>query len=228
MKSIFVSATGTDVGKTFVSAGIIRALKSKGKKVCYYKPIESGGIKTEVGYLSGDAKWVSKYSECEDIYNDYCFERPMSPHLASRLENRVINPDVIKEHYNKLLKEYEFVLVEGAGGLSVPLIEYDYMVYDLVKDLNMQLLIVADAGLGSINHTTLTIALADKLGIEVKGIILNNYNDGIIHRENVRAIKEITKKPIIMTIPCMNVENDKLLFQDYFESECPIEYILGE
>lgn len=228
MKSIFISATSTDIGKTFVSAGILAALKSKGINVSYYKPVESGGIKTKMGFLSADSKWVSEYSGCEYIYNDYCFEKPMSPHLAARLENKTIDPLLIKKKYKELIEQHDFVLVEGAGGLWVPLIEYNYMVYDLVLDLDVELIIVADAGLGSINHTCLTVALAKEKGIEIVGIILNNYNDSVIHKENLNAIETLTGVKVLMTIPKIDLEKDKMIFKNYFESIFPVGIILGE
>lgn len=219
MATLFITATGTDVGKTFVSAGIVHALKQYQSNIAYYKPVESGGIPQDGKFTSGDGQWVSDTTSLESIYNTYCFEKPMSPHIAAQLDKQVIEPHRIMKKYKSLVKKYDHVVVEGAGGLSVPLIDYKYMVYDLISDLNCELLIVADAGLGSINHTTLTVALADQLDLKVKGIVLNQYNDSMIHRENVKAIEAITGKTVIAKIPTMKSEE----FHAYFKSDFPIE-----
>ncbi len=92
MATLFITATGTDVGKTFVSAGIVHALKQYQSNIAYYKPVESGGIPQDGKFTSGDGQWVSDTTSLESIYNTYCFEKPMSPHIAAQLDKQVIEP----------------------------------------------------------------------------------------------------------------------------------------
>lgn len=226
MKSLFITATDTDVGKSVVASGLMTALSSKKINACYYKPVESGGVQTQTGLQSGECTFIRAYNENAPIFNTYCFERPMSPHLASRLEGIQIDPLHIKEDYENLLQEFEFVLVEGAGGLAVPLVESEYMLYDLIQDLAIEVLIVADAGLGAINHTTLTVALARQLGIAIRGIVLNRYDGGEIHAENAKSIEAITQVPVLAAIPELDF-TDKDLVKRYFEETFPFSKVIG-
>jgi len=133
----------------------------------------------------------------------YSFKEPLAPLVAERLENKKISIEKIKTHFEKLKENYEYLIVEGAGGILVPITEEDGKIYtylDLLKMFNIPSVIVSRAGLGTINHTALTVnAMKD---IEIKGIIMNGFskNPDIAQKTNPRIIEEMTKLPVIAKI----------------------------
>lgn len=193
-KGVFIIGTDTDVGKTFVTAGITYKLKESGYKVIAYKPVQSGGI------IPQDCKYVKEMCDLENPYeemNTYCLKEEVSPHLASRMENRRIDKAKIVNHYNELINTYDYVIVEGAGGIVVPLIENEYFVYDLIKDLDLEVVIVARAGVGTINHTVLTNEFLKQKNIKAKGIIINQYNEKFYEDDNITAIENLTNLSVV-------------------------------
>lgn len=223
MKALFITGTGTDIGKTYVSAALARALTSKHLNLAYYKAAVSGACSIE----SSDAGYVRLHGhivQTTPSLLSYLYKRPLSPHLAARLENNFASLDKIKDDF-KALSSYDYVLVEGAGGIICPVVwERDqHLLYtDIIKALNLNVVIIADAGLGTINHTVLTINYLKTIGICVKGVILNRYDESsLMHRDNLYMIEQLSKVPVIATLG-----NDKqdLVFlkasaETYFE-EC--------
>lgn len=210
-KGVFIIGTDTDVGKTFVSAGLVYALKDSGIDVGYYKPALSGAIEKNGRLIPGDVDFVKEVAMLEDTYEDmntYLFKDPVSPHLASRNEGIKMDVDAIIRDYGKQTKKHEFVVVEGAGGLIVPFIEYDYFLYDLIKELDLSVIIVTRASLGTINHTALTANNCLNLGIDIRGIIVNGYEKTDAIDENIRAIEAITKQEILAVIPKLDMEHN--------------------
>ena len=180
-KGIFIIGTDTDVGKTFTLGAMTYALKNEGKKVIPYKPVQSGG--------SGDTKYIKEICDLENDFNElntYTFEEAVSPHLASKMENVEISKDKIINHYKKLVDTYDYVLVEGAGGVVVPLIDNNYFIYDLIKELDLDVVLVARAGVGTINHTVLTNEFLKLHNIKAKGIIINGYNNKFYEDDNIK------------------------------------------
>lgn len=206
-RGIFVLGTDTSVGKTVVSAGLTYLLLTKGYSTCYFKPVSSGIVIEGENFIPGDARFVKTVSgldECDYNITPYCFKTPVSPHLASRIENISVNVDSIKEKFRYLKSKYEFIITEGCGGLIVPLTDNGYMIYHLVRDLGIGCIIVARAGLGTINHTVLTVRYAQSVGIEIKGIIINGYIQSLCHDDNIETIKKLANIPVIGIIPAMD------------------------
>lgn len=200
-KGIFIIGTDTDVGKTFVTAGITYKLKQSGYKVIAYKPVQSGGI------IPQDCEFVKEMCELDNEYeemNSYCFMEEVSPHLASKMENITIQKEKIINRYKELISKYDYVIVEGAGGIVVPLIDTDYFVYDLIKDLAMDVVIVARAGVGTINHTVLTNEYLKQKDIKAKGIIINQYSNKFYEDDNIATIENITKLDILGKLEKIN------------------------
>lgn len=191
-KGIFIIGTDTDVGKTFTLGAMTYALKNEGKKVIPYKPVQSGGF--------GDTKYIKEICDLENDFNElntYTFEEAVSPHLASKMENVEISKDKIINHYKKLVDTYDYVLVEGAGGVVVPLIDNNYFIYDLIKELDLDVVLVARAGVGTINHTVLTNEFLKLHNIKAKGIIINGYNNKFYEDDNIKFIEKLTNLEII-------------------------------
>lgn len=190
-KSIFITATDTGVGKTTVSYALAKILKEKNINVAYFKPVETG-----VNTLPEDAYKLSTITNQPlDEIVLYTFKNPLSPYAAMLTEDKTIDLKKILNHYEYLIKKYDFVIVEGAGGLLVPILE-NYTYLDLIKDLNIPVLIVSRAKLGTINHTLLTVKALD--GIEILGIVMNGFSkDDISENLNPMIIEKFSNQKII-------------------------------
>lgn len=203
IKGVFIVGTDTDVGKTIVTAGLMYVMRSNGYNATYFKAALSGALEEDNKLIPGDTKIVSDTSNLEEKYENitpYIYRNAVSPHLASKLENKPIDLNIIKQRYNYLKEKYDFIIGEGSGGITCPLIEDErgsYSLENLIKALNMNVIIVARAGLGTINHTVLTVKYIESLGIKIKGIIVNNYEKSLLCDDNIKMIEKLTKVPII-------------------------------
>lgn len=202
-KGVFIVGTDTDVGKTVVAAGLMHVLRSNGYNATYFKAALSGAHLVDNELIPGDTKLVSEVSNLEEAYENitpYVYKASLSPHLAAKLENKSIDLNVICEKYTNLKEKYDYIIAEGSGGIVCPLIDDErgmYTLENLIKDLNMSVIIVARAGLGTINHTVLTVKYIEALGIKIKGIIINNYKEDLLCDDNIKMIEKLTKVSII-------------------------------
>lgn len=232
-KGIFIIGTDTDVGKTFVTAGINYILRKNDFNAISFKPVQSGGILNSNKLIPGDIEFIKEVSglnEDYEIMNSYCFKEAVSPHIAAEIENVYIDKNKIINDYKKLYETYDYCIVEGAGGSIVPLIRDKYYIYDLVKDLNIPVLIVARAGVGTINHTSLTVDFLKSLGIEIKGIIINGYTGSYYEDDNIKVLKSITDLYIISVINKLELSEKEdfiLKAREEFEKSLDIEKILN-
>ncbi len=196
-KGIFITATDTGVGKTVVALVLGTLLQEKGFNVGVMKPVQCGG---------DDAEFLRKSLRLKDDPAEInpCFARePLSPHLAFRREKRKIDVEKIRTAYGRLKQRHDIVLVEGVGGLMVPL-SNDYFVADLARDLDLELVIVARPGLGTINHTLLTIEQARGRGLQVCGVIFSEDSKrkrGIPEKTNPAIIRQLGNVEVLGTIP---------------------------
>lgn len=212
-KKIFITATGTDIGKTFVTALIVKKLRDAGYNAGYYKAALSGAEVTENGLIPGDAcyvKRIANINETTDKLVSYVYKEAVSPHLASKIEGNPVEMNKVIEDFNKALSNYDYLTMEGSGGIVCP-IRYDdkkIMLENIIKELGFSTLIIADSGLGTINNVVLTVEYLRNRNISIKGIILNRYSEGnLLHEDNKRMIETITKIPVIALVK----ENDKEL-----------------
>ena len=183
MKGLIICGTDTDVGKTAVSALLVQGLNA-----IYWKPIQSGIID------GGDSKQVQQIlnlSEKRFIPEAYIFKAPVSPHWAAEQESVLINIDMLK-----VPKKEEFLIIETAGGLLVPLTR-KLLQIELIKKWNLPVILVARTGLGTLNHTLLSVEALRHRNIPILGIILN----GPPHKDNPKTIEDLTKLPLIANIP---------------------------
>ena len=161
-KNIFITGTGTDIGKTFVTGLIVKKLHESGRSAAYYKAAMSGNERREDGSLiPGDALYVKTVSGIGQPLEEMCpyiYENAFSPHLASRLEGNPVQMQVVKEGFEAVGRKYEYVTMEGSGGILCPLCydEAKIQLEDVIRELGLACLIVADAGLGTINDVVLT------------------------------------------------------------------------
>jgi dethiobiotin synthetase len=208
--SIFISGTNTDIGKTLVSAMIMSAAQSQKINLHYFKPIQTG---TDL-----DEETVKKLADLPDektIKPIFSFQLPAAPYRAALAESKKIDINLIAHHFKKYAPLS--CVVEGAGGLLVPLTE-KLLVRDLIKRLNLPLLIVASTQLGTINHTLLTIEAALAKKISIKGIILSGTPDTGLSD----TLRQFTDVPILAEIPWLekiSPENLKKISPTIFDKK---------
>jgi len=201
MSGLFITGTDTGVGKTVVAAAIASLLKASGLDVGVMKPLQSGGDE--------DADFLKNASGADDepsLVVPYNFKDPVAPSLAARLASVQIDTGKILDAYLTLAGRHEAVIVEGSGGIMVPIIERgmeSYLVSDLIIDLNLPSIIVARAGLGTINHTLLTIDHARRKGVDPAGVIINGWPDepGLAERHNPQMIEDLSGVPVLSVLP---------------------------
>jgi dethiobiotin synthetase len=175
-QGIFITGTDTGVGKTIVAATLARLLRIRGVNVGVMKPVTSGCREEGVRLVSDDALLLAQAAgiECSSDVAPYLLCEPLAPSEAAKLDGVRIDFGHIRECYDRMAAAHDVVIVEGAGGLMVPLAG-GLLVADLVKELGLPLIVVARPGLGTINHTVLTCYAAQQLGLSVAGVIINNF-----------------------------------------------------
>jgi dethiobiotin synthetase len=213
---LFITGTDTGVGKTYVSAGIATALKCQGVDVGVMKPAETGCKMREGLLMPRDALRLIKAAGVNDslsLVTPYMFRRPLAPAVAGELEGRMIDPVRIISAFQTLSKRHEFMIVEGAGGIMVPLFgKYTYL--DLAKKIGLPVLIVARPGIGTINHTMLTIAALKGHKIDIAGIVINyalEQKKGSAEKTSPAAIEKMSNVRIMGIIPYGSRTFDDLL-----------------
>lgn len=197
-RTLFVTATGTDAGKTYVTALIVKRLRSAGINAGYYKAALSGAEERGGRLVPGDADFVARASGMTGppvSLVSYVYKNPLSPHLAAQIEGNPPELDAIKRDFASALKKYDYLCVEGSGGIVCPIRwdERKIMLEDIIKACGLAVVIVAPSGLGSINSAVLTVEHARAAGIEVRGIIMNGYDETqLMHRDNKYMIEALT------------------------------------
>ena len=219
-KSIFITGTGTDVGKTFVSSLLLKELMQHGVQVGYFKPVLSGAQNINGELHAGDCEYVinkSGLSQNPLESASYIFEDAVSPHLAAKNAGVKIDKNVILKDFQSYKKD--FIVVEGAGGITCPL-ELDtesYLISNLIKDLALDVVIVADAGLGVINAVLLTLEYAKNHGIKVRGVILNKFvKNSSMYLDNLKTIETLGNTKVIGLVE-INAQNVEWLISDIKE-----------
>ena len=216
-KGLFVLGTGTDIGKTYVTGLLLKYIRSCGCNACYFKAALSGALRSKDGDLiPGDAVEVLSMADLDedtDFVVPYVYETAVSPHLASRIEGNPVEMDVVRDAYDKVADKYDYVLMEGSGGIVCP-IRYEgkdssdnIMLEDIIRELDLNVVLIADAGLGTINSVVTTCEYLKNRNIKVCGIIMNNYKDEVMEDDNVRMVEDITGIPVIAKV----YKNDKNL-----------------
>ncbi len=221
MKRVAVVGTDTEVGKTVVSAGLFLLFEKCGKKVFPYKPFASGAFFDGEKYFSEDALILSQVSGCcMDRINPNLFKLPLAPLVASREEGVIADISMSLKLLDEYEKDVDLVLMEGVGGLMVPIAD-NYLFSDFLKESKASVIVVGRAGLGTINHTLLTIGMLRKLGISIRGVILNGYDgSSVSEKTNAEIIEEFSGVEVVGNIPFIDglffdnpvrIDKDKLL-----------------
>lgn len=201
-KALFITATGTDVGKTYVTALIVKKLRKNGINAGYYKAALSGAESIN----QSDAGYVNKtagINQPENTLLSYMYKTPVSPHLAAKIEGDPVTLEKVKADFSKVAESCDFVTVEGAGGIVCP-VRWDktehILLEDIIKTLDLDTVIIADAGLGTINAVVTTAEYMKSRKINIKGVILNNWTGGIMQEDNVKMITELTNLEVLAVV----------------------------
>jgi len=203
MTGIFITGTDTGIGKTAVAAGLAGALKNKGYSVGVMKTVQSGAVVRNGVLYSQDAEFLIKAIDGHDeleLVSPVLLREALAPNVAAEIEGKTVDLDLIKNAFVELERRHSVVIVEGAGGIAVPL-KNRILISHLINCLRTPAIIVARSGLGTINHTFLTIEHAKNAGIQVIGVIINNYRGGKVEETNPGIIAELTGVPILGIIP---------------------------
>lgn len=190
----FITGVGTDVGKTYISSLLYKELK-KYMSIDYFKPIQSGCYYEDGKLIALDLKFLADFND-EEYKGERCSCKlipEVSPHLASEIENKIIDLDLIEREFYKKISRCKNILVEGAGGIYVPIIRDKFYIYDLIKKLNLPVILVANTKVGGINHSMLSIKFLESLNIEIYGIIFNGYTGEDFEKDNIRVILKDSK-----------------------------------
>ena len=197
-----MTGTDTGVGKTIVTAALISALRAQGILAGVMKPIETG----VAGGIASDAEWLMSVAGIEDdldLVSPDRFKTPAAPMVASTREGVLIEPDRILHAFEALAARHGCVMVEGIGGILVPLTT-ELLVVDLIRQLRLSVLVVARAGLGSVNHTLLTLEALRTRQVPIMGLIFNNptpaRTDPTVH-ETIPTILRLSGQPIFGELP---------------------------
>ncbi len=203
MKSIFITGTDTDVGKTYVAAGIVAALKKLGKNVGIMKPF-AAGTPQKTGYKSEDVQILAKAAQVNDpekLVNPYFFLIPASPFTATKELGIKVDIKIVLNCFKQLSSMHEIMLVEGIGGIMTPILQ-DYFVTNLIKDMNLETIIVTSSKIGTVNHTIMTCKMCQYYKIKIRGIIINTLNlNGYSINVLKRDLEELTKIAVLGSIP---------------------------
>lgn len=194
------------MGKTFVSALLVKKLRENKINAGYYKPALSGAYIRDGKLIPGDSEYVCNIAGIKsnpDNFVSYVFEPSVSPHLAAKIEKKQIEKQVILNDFTKLKEQFEYIIVEGCGGIICPLrLDHErIMLIDIIKILELEIIIVASSELGTINSTVLTVEYAKQLGIGIRGIILNCYEKGnLLHHDNKKQIELLSNISVIACV----------------------------
>ena len=209
MKPLFITATDTDIGKTYVCAGLAHSLKKLDIDVGIMKPFACG-VKQKTGFSSNDLTILSKaamVNDAEELLNPFFFPIPASPYTAAKNLGVKIDINYLMKCFRKLDKIHDVMLVEGIGGIMTPILK-DYAIIDLIKDLEANTIIVTSSKIGTINHTIMACNMCKNMKIPVKGLIINNFDStGYPVSDLERDLNALTDLPVLCSLPHMQKFN---------------------
>jgi dethiobiotin synthetase len=195
LRGLFVTGTDTGVGKSVLAASVCAALAARGERVAAFKPVVTG-LDDEPGEFGYDHELLASAANSGQAPEDVAprrFGPPLSPHLAAELAGERIEPAQLLE----AARAHELLVCEGVGGLLVP-ITTGYLVRDLAIDLGLPVIVAARTGLGTINHTLLTVEAARTAGLRVAGVVMTPWPDepAEIERSNRETIERLSRVPV--------------------------------
>ena len=214
MKSLFIAGTDTDVGKTYIAAGLAVAFRKMGIDVGIMKPFAAGRAEKK-GYKSEDIVILSRAAKAcdpEKLVNPQFFKIPASPYTAWKTLKTKPKISTILSSFKKLTKLHDMILVEGMGGIMTPILK-NYYITNLIKEMKIPTVIVTRSKIGTVNHTIMTVKMCEKYKIPVKGIIINNFENGYPIPELKRDLQNLTGIKVLGSIPFIKNMSDASLYR---------------
>jgi dethiobiotin synthetase len=202
LKSLFITGTDTDVGKTYITAGLAVVLQKMDVDVGVMKPFAAGSAQKK-GYKSEDIEILSRAANTcdpENLVNPQFFPIPASPYTAWKKLKTKPKVSTILSSFKKLSKLHDMLLVEGMGGIMTPILK-DYYITNLIKEMKIPTVIVTRSKIGTVNHTVMTVKMCEKYKIPIKGIIINNFDKGYSIKDLTRDLENLTGVPVLGSIP---------------------------
>ena len=233
-EGIFITGTDTAVGKTLIAAGLVAALKERGVDVGVMKPLESGAPSFGSAPIPRDALYLKEIAGVIDdlnLINSYCFQAPLAPGVAAEKEGVEIDLKRIKMQYEELKGRHQFMVVEGAGGLLVPVAE-GVLLPELIKLLELPLILVARSSLGTINHILLSLFYCQEEGLEVKGVIMSESTPDADPSEesNAQVVAQFSGVPVLGSLPYLRdyagVKGNRTFLAQIFTEHMDMEKLL--
>ena len=214
LNSFFITGTDTDVGKTYITAGLAVSFRKMGIDVGVMKPFAAGNAQKK-GFKSEDVEILSRAAQVndpEELINPQFFPIPASPYTAWKNLKTKPKISTILSSFKKLSKLHDVLLVEGMGGVMTPILK-NYHVTHLIKDMNIPIIIVTRSRIGTVNHTMMTVKICNEFKIPIKGIIINNFDsDGYKIKELTRDLKNLLGVSVLGSIPFIEDLSDSSVY----------------
>ena len=230
MKAYFITGTDTGVGKTSITAGLAGSMRKLGMDVGVMKPIATG-YPNKTGFKSSDVTKlveIASVKDPENLINPVFLSLPTSPYDATKLLELSIDMPLIFDQFKKLSSLHEMLLVEGIGGIMTPITK-NFYVADMVKEMNIETIIVTRATLGTLNHTVMTCKMCKEYGIKIRGLVVNNFDEkGTPAEKNAPStLYELTNIPILGTIPFIKDLNNIEKMIEHVEKNIDIKSLIS-
>ena len=231
---VFITGTDTGVGKTLIAAGLVAVLKDQGVDVGVMKPLESGAPSFESAPIPQDALYLKEIAGVHDdldLINPYCFQAPLAPGVAAEKEGVQIDLQRIEVQYEELKGRHQFMVVEGVGGLLVPVAQ-GVLLPELIKLLGLPLILVARSSLGTINHTLLSLFYCQQEGLEVAGVIMSKSTPDTDPSEasNAQVVTQLSAVPLLGSFPYLRdyagVKGNRTFLAQIFTQHIDMEKLL--
>jgi dethiobiotin synthetase len=204
---LFVTGTDTGVGKTVIAGAIAHSLRQRGRRVAVLKPVATGCVRRREGLVSEDAEFLAHCADSPHPLDLICPQRyaePLAPAVAAERAKQPLDWSAVQRSIDLMSRDTDVMVVEGVGGLMVPLDEAGHAVLDFATWLRLPAVVVARPSLGTINHTLLTVSALRGAGVKVAGVVINRYppeNTDIATETNPRAIEKWGKVPLLAIVP---------------------------
>jgi len=209
LKSLFIAGTDTDVGKTYITAGLAVVLRKMGVDVGVMKPFAAGDAQKK-GYKSEDVEILSSAAQTcdpENLVNPQFFSIPASPYTAWKKLKTKPKVSTVLSSFKKLSKLHKVILVEGMGGIMTPILK-DYYITNLIKEMKIPTVIVTRSKIGTVNHTVMTVKMCEKYKIPIKGIIINDFESGYPIKDLTSDLQNLTGIKVLGSIPFIKDMSD--------------------
>lgn len=210
VNGVFVTGTDTEVGKTVVACALAAWARAQGTEVGVMKPVATGGRRMSGRWVSADAQHLARAADVRDpwaLVNPVCFREPLAPWTAARRARRPVRLETVMSAFHALRRCHPFLVVEGIGGLLVPL-NARFNVIEMARRMGLPLVIVARAGLGTLNHTLLSLDCAQAFRVPVAAVILNHAQRPardrmarLAYETNPKLLRRLSRAPILGPLP---------------------------